>query len=169
MQTGIRDSGDLIWTSAAEVMSMFLAAIPKIIGFAVVLITGCLIVSLIKKGIAALMLKVRFYDLVKRCGCGDFVDKLRAKADSAGFIVLIMLIAVFNTLGLPAASDLPGQLLLRLPNLVAALVYLVIGGLAAEALSSLVRGAFSRDELGIPIWRGRLSTPPSGRFPSLLR
>jgi hypothetical protein len=47
----------------------------------------------------------------------------------------------FDTLGLPAVSNVLQQLLLWLPNLVVALVVLVIGGLAANALSQLVRGA----------------------------
>ena len=52
-----------------------------------------------------------------------------------------MLVVAFDTLGLPAVSQVLQQLLLWLPNLVVALVVLVIGGLAATALSNLVRGA----------------------------
>ncbi len=69
--------------------------------------------------------------------------------DSAGviagivkwFVRLITLVVAFDTLGLPAVSGVLQQLLLWLPNLVVALVVLVIGGLAAKALSQLVRGA----------------------------
>jgi hypothetical protein len=69
--------------------------------------------------------------------------------DSAGviasivkwFVRLITLVVAFDTLGLPAVSGILQQLLLWLPNLVVALVVLVIGGLAANGLSQLVRGA----------------------------
>ena len=47
----------------------------------------------------------------------------------------------FDALGLPAVSDVLRQLLLWLPNVIVALVVLVIGGLATKALSNLVRGA----------------------------
>jgi hypothetical protein len=57
------------------------------------------------------------------------------------FIRLIALVVAFDTLGLPAVSGVLQQLLLWLPNLVVALVVLVVGGLAAGALSRLVRGA----------------------------
>jgi hypothetical protein len=57
------------------------------------------------------------------------------------FVRLITLVVAFDTLGLPAVSNVLQQLLLWLPNLVVALVVLVIGGLAAKALSQLVRGA----------------------------
>jgi hypothetical protein len=70
------------------------------------------------------------------------------KDDSSGviasivkwFVRLITLVVAFDTLGLPAVSNVLQQLLLWLPNLVVALVVLVIGGLAANALSQLVRG-----------------------------
>jgi hypothetical protein len=71
------------------------------------------------------------------------------ETDSAGalatiakwFIRLIVLVVAFDALGLPAVSEVLRQFLLWLPNLVVALVVLVIGGLAAKALSQLVRGA----------------------------
>lgn len=54
----------------------------------------------------------------------------------------------FDALGLPAVSDVLRQLLLWLPNVVVALVVLVIGGLAAVALSRVVRGAAAKSALG---------------------
>lgn len=57
------------------------------------------------------------------------------------FVKLIVLVVAFDALGLPAVSDVLRQLLLWLPNLVVGLVVLVIGGLLANAASSLVRGA----------------------------
>ncbi|MFL6693778.1 MAG: mechanosensitive ion channel family protein, partial [Ramlibacter sp.] len=57
------------------------------------------------------------------------------------FIRLVGLVVAFDALGLPAISDVLRELLLWLPNVVVALVVLVIGGLAARALGNLVRGA----------------------------
>jgi hypothetical protein len=59
------------------------------------------------------------------------------------FVRLIALVVAFDALGLPAVSEVLRQLLLWLPNVVVAMVVLVIGGLAARALSNLVRGAAS--------------------------
>lgn len=105
--------------------------------------------SLIGKGVAALLRGVKFNDLAQRSGFSDFVHRMGVKTDSAGviasvakwFVRLITLVAVFDLLGLPAVSQVLRDLLLWLPNLVVALVVLVIGGLAATALSNLVRGA----------------------------
>jgi hypothetical protein len=59
-------------------------------------------------------------------------------------------VVAFDALGLPAVSDVLRQLLLWLPNVVVALVVLVIGGLAASALSNVVRGAAAKSSLGDP-------------------
>ena len=66
------------------------------------------------------------------------------------FIRLITLVVAFDALGLPAVSDVLRQLLLWIPNVVVGILVLVIGGLAANALSNLVRGATAHAGLGNP-------------------
>jgi mechanosensitive ion channel-like protein len=145
----VQDTGDAFRASLAGALNTFLSAIPRIIGFAVVLIIGWIIASLLARGVQALLHAVRFNDLARRSGFADFVEKMGVRDDSSGvianivkwFVRLITLVVAFDTLGLPAVSNVLQQLLLWLPNLIVALVVLVIGGLAAKALSQLVRGA----------------------------
>ena len=145
----VQDAGDAFRASLAGALNTFLSAIPRIIGFLVVLIVGWIISSLLARGVEALLHAVKFNDLARRSGFADFVQKMGVRDDSAGviasivkwFVRLITLVVAFDTLGLPAVSNVLNQLLLWLPNLVVALVVLVIGGLAANALSRLVRGA----------------------------
>jgi mechanosensitive ion channel-like protein len=144
----VQSTGDAFRASLAGALNTFLSAIPRIIGFAVVLIIGWIISSLLARGVEALLHAVRFNDLARRSGFADFVQKMGVRDDSSGvianivkwFVRLITLVVAFDTLGLPAVSNVLQQLLLWLPNLVVALVVLVIGGLAAKALSQLVRG-----------------------------
>jgi hypothetical protein len=145
----VRDTGDALRASLAGALNTFLSAIPRIIGFAVVLIVGWIISSLLARGVEALLHAVKFNDLARRSGFAGFVQKMGVRDDSSGviagivkwFVRLITLVVAFDTLGLPAVSNVLNQLLLWLPNLIVALVVLVIGGLAANALSRLVRGA----------------------------
>jgi hypothetical protein len=145
----VQDTGDALRASLAGALNTFLSAIPRIIGFAVVLIVGWVISSLLAKGMHALLNAVRFNDLARRSGFADFVQKMGVKDDASGviasivkwFVRLITLVVAFDMLGLPAVSSVLQQLLLWLPNLVVALVVVVIGGLAANALSRLVQGA----------------------------
>jgi hypothetical protein len=149
MPTAITDWSAAMMTSLAAALAMFLSAIPKIIGFAVIVIVGWLLSSLVERGVAAILRAIRFNELATRSGLADFVNKMGTGTDSAGmiglvakwFIRLIALVVAFDALGLPAVSDVLRDLLLWLPNVVVALVVLVIGGLAARALSNLVRGS----------------------------
>jgi hypothetical protein len=144
----VQDTSDAFKASLAGALNTLLSAIPRVIGFAVVLVVGWIISSLFARGVQALLHAVKFNELAHRSGFADFVQKMGVKDDSAGviagivkwFVRLITLVVAFDTLGLPAVSSVLQQLLLWLPNLVVALVVLVIGGLAAKALSQLVRG-----------------------------
>jgi hypothetical protein len=145
----VQSTADAFRGSLAGALNTFLSAIPRVIGFAFVLIIGWFISSLLARGVDALLHAVRFNDLARRSGFAGFVQKMGVRDDSAGviagivkwFVRLITLVVAFDMLGLPAVSTVLQQLLLWLPNLVVALVVLVVGGLAANALSQLVRGA----------------------------
>jgi hypothetical protein len=147
--TAVTDWSAAMMTSLTGAMAMFFAAIPRVIGFLVILIIGWIVASLLEKAVSALLHAVKFNNLAERAGFAGFVQKMGVKTDSSGFLAvivkwfvrLIVLVVAFDALGLPAVSDVLRQLLLWLPNLVVALVVLVIGGLIANALSSLVRGA----------------------------
>src|SRR4029453_1753160 len=91
-------------------------------------------------------------------GFTGFVHNMGLDTDASGaialtakwFIRLIALVVAFDALGLPAVSDVLRQLLMWIPNLVVGIVVLVIGGLAANALGNLVRGATAQADLGNP-------------------
>jgi hypothetical protein len=145
----VQDWGESLRASLAGALAMLLAAIPRILAFVVILLVGWLIASLLAKAVATVLRSIRFNDLAQRAGFAGFVQGMGVRRDSAGviadlakwFVRLIALVVAFDALGLPAVSDVLRQLLLWLPNLVVALVVLVVGGLLAEALGNLVRGA----------------------------
>lgn len=166
MPTQITEWSAALMTSMAAAMAMFFSAIPKILGFLVIVIVGWLIASLVEKGVAALLRAIKFNDLAQRSGLADFVAKMGTRTDSAGmigvvvkwFIRLIALVVAFDALGLPAVSEVLRQLLLWLPNVIVAMVVLVIGGLAARAVSNLVRGATSEAGMGNPDLLARIAS-----------
>ncbi|MEO7912087.1 MAG: small-conductance mechanosensitive ion channel [Roseiflexaceae bacterium] len=145
----ITDWGAAIWASLTGALALLFAAIPRVLGFLIILLIGWIIAGLIATAVGALLRAVRFNDLARRAGISDFVQKMGVGTDPAGlmatiarwFIRLIVLVIAFDALGLPAVSQVLQQFLLWIPNLVVALVILVIAGLAANALGNLVRGA----------------------------
>ncbi len=164
--TFISDWGTALMSSLTEAMAMLFSAIPKILGFLVIILAGWFIASLAEKAVAAVLRTVHFNDLAERSGFADFVRKMGVNTDSSGmiglvvkwFIRLIALVVAFDALGLPAVSDVLRQLLLWLPNVVVALMVLVIGGLAAHALSNVVRGAASEGGLGNPDFLAKVAS-----------
>jgi hypothetical protein len=152
----IYDWGQAIMTSAAAALALFLTAIPKIIGFAVILLIGWLVAGALAGVVAGLLRAVRFNDLAQRSGFSGFVHNMGVQTDASGviatavnwFVRLIVLVVAFDALGLPAVSQVLQQLLLWLPNLVVALMVLVIGGLVANAAYGVVRGATAEAGFG---------------------
>jgi hypothetical protein len=141
--------GAALTTSLATALSLFLGAIPRIIGFLVILVIGWLISGALAAGVAALLRAVRFNVLAQNAGIQGFINNMGLRTDASGllanivkwFVRLIVLVVAFDALGLPAVSQVLQQFLLWIPNLVVAVVVLVIAGLAANALSNLVRGS----------------------------
>jgi hypothetical protein len=158
MQNAIRDWSDALWNAFANAIAILLGAIPKIVAFLVIIIIGWIIASIIAKIINTILNTIRFNDLSERSGFSGFVNNVGLKTDASGFISLvvkwfirlIVLIAAFDALGLPQVSDVLRQFVLWIPNLIVALIIIVIGGLAANALSGLVLGAAKNAQLGNP-------------------
>ena len=154
----ITDWGTAVVSSIALALSMFVTAIPKVIGFALILIIGWLISWAIGAAVATILRTIRFNDLGNRSGITTFVNNMGIRADPSGFVAqivkwfvrLIVLVVAFDALGLPAVSQVFNQMLAWLPNLLVALVVLVIGGIIATAVSDLVRGSSASAGLGNP-------------------
>lgn len=143
-------------TSMSAAMMVMMAAIPKLIAFALILVVGWFVAGLLAKGVAMLLRKVKFNELAQRAGISSFMESMGTDASGflAGvvkwFVRLIAMVVAFDALGLPAVSEFLQQVLLWIPNLIVALVVLVIGGIAAKALSTFVRGTAEKAGIGSP-------------------
>src|SRR5687768_2740544 len=150
--------GAALTTSLAAALSLFLGAIPRIIGFLVIIIIGWLISGALAAAVAAVLRAVKFNVLAQNSGLQGFVNNMGLRTDASGllanivkwFVRLIVLVVAFDALGLPAVSQVLQQFPLWIPNLIVAVVVLVIAGLAANALSNLVRGSTAQAGLGNP-------------------
>jgi hypothetical protein len=164
--TPVREWGDAMMTSLTGALMMFLGAIPRIIAFAVILAVGWFVATLIARGLTAVLRRVDFNGLSERSGFGAFIRRTGAETDPAGavaltakwFVRLVTMAVAFDALGLPAVSQVLQRLLLWLPNLVVALVILVVAGLAAGALARVVRGATAQAGFGNPDLMARITT-----------
>src|SRR5688500_4807553 len=155
--TPVTDLGVAVTTSIAGALALLLSGIPRIIAFLAIIIIGWFIASLVAKLVATILRTIRFNDIAQRSGVSSFVSKMGVKTDAAGvlagivkwFIRLILLVAAFDALWLPAVSDVLRSMLLSLLNVFVALVVLVLSGLAAQVISNRARGVAESAEIEI--------------------
>lgn len=139
--------------SLGAAMSLLFAAVPRVLGFLVILGIGWLVAALIEKLLVATLRAVHFDRFADRAGLAGLARTVQREPSgmlgliAKWFVRLIVLVAAFDALGVPAVSQVLQQLLLWLPNLAVALVVLVIGGIAANALGDLVRRAAARSRM----------------------
>ena len=138
--------GTAIKSSLTGAFAMMFLWLPRIIGFIIILLIGWLISSLIAKAIATALRAIKLNDVVEKVGINT--SRMASGTDAAGIVAaavkwlirFIVLLVAFDILGLPAVSDVLRQFLMWLPNLIVAIVVLVLAGLAARALGNIVRG-----------------------------
>jgi len=131
------------------ILGMMLRGLVKLIAFLLIIVIGWFISSLVAKAVAAVLRKLKINQLFDRMGFADLSRKMGSETDSAQIIAdvvkwlirVVVLVVAFAALGIPAFSVLLTQLLLWLPNLAVAIVVLIVGGLVANALAQIVRGA----------------------------
>lgn len=144
--------------AATDALDAVASILPRILGFLLVLAVGWLLSSLVGRGVRAVLQAAGFDDLARRSGVTAFAERLGARTDPTGMVTvlaqwavrLIALVVAFDLLDLPAVSVLFQRLLLWLPNLAVALVVLVLGGLAANALATAVHRSAAGTKVGSP-------------------
>jgi hypothetical protein len=143
-------------TSLSNALHLLLATIPQIAGALLLLGIGWAIASVAGRAVSALLGRARFNNWVHRSGLGAALGGAGVDTDAIGFVALaakwfirlIALVVAFDALGLSAVADTLRLLLLWLPNLIVALVILVLGGLGANAIYGLVRAGLAPTDVG---------------------
>ena len=131
------------------ILGMIVRGLVKLIGFLVIIVIGWFVSSLVAKAIVAILRTIHFNDLADKLGLGGFARRMATPTDPSQLVAdvvkwlirVITIIVAFAALGIPAFSVVLSQLLLWLPNLAVAIVVLIVGGLAANGIGELVRGA----------------------------
>lgn len=154
MNAQLTDWGQSLMASLSSAMALLFGAVPRVLGFLIILGIGWIVASLIEKLIVTVLRALHFDGFTERAGLAGMVRTVRREPSSMlgliakWFVRLIALVAAFDALGVPAVSQVFRELLLWLPNLAVALVVLVVGGMAANALGDLVRRATARSRIG---------------------
>ena len=154
----LRSFGDSVMVSLTQGLSVLMTFIPVLLGALVVLTVGWLISSvlakLIEKGLVALglervVLRIGADTFLKRTGIFWSMSQIVAEL-SKWFVRLIFVQAAANILGMPQVTAVINSIILYIPNIVVAMILVVIGALIAGFLAGLVRAAITERQWTSP-------------------
>jgi hypothetical protein len=134
------------WNAFATKITAFL---PELIGAIIIFILGWIVARLFKLAVVKLLILVRFDKATDKTGVKGFLNKgniTKAPSEIIGslvywFAMILVIIASLDALGLPIVSDLLNSIFLYIPNVVAAIIVLILGLLLGNLLSAVVRTA----------------------------
>ncbi len=138
----IRDSLDAFIRAIANFLPNILAAI-------VILLVGWIVAKVLKAVVRRGLRLVKFPVLAEKAGIDGFLEKGGVKLSSTDLlavlvywlVMLIVLLTAVNVLRLEMASQLLNQILLYIPNIIVAVIVIVVGLYAASFVAGLVRMA----------------------------
>ncbi len=143
----MKEQLNLFIESSQQFLNEIASALPKIIGAILILIIGWIIAKLVKKGFVKLLNLVKLNYLTKKSGIDKFLEEGGVKVNAIDVIgtllywilMLIVILATLNSLNLTAASTLFNEIMTYIPNIIIAIVLLIIGIYLARMLSQIIK------------------------------
>ena len=150
--------GDAIFLALTGALFDILGFVPRLLGALVILFVGWLVARLVEGLVTRGLRVVRFNHVAQRAEIDEFLNKAGVRLDPAAvvgklaywFLFLIFIGAAFNSFGLTQVNTVINQIVAFLPNVVVALVVLLVGALLANFVGNLVRGASGSARVGDP-------------------
>src|SRR5918992_5402967 len=137
-------------------LSTFLSYIPQLIGALIILIVGYIVAKVLQAVVGRVLQGVGFDGWMERGGIKQFFDRAQTNYTPATvigrlvfwFVFIIFLTMAADALGIPQVSAVLGQLIAYIPNIIAAILILILAALLANFVSGIVRGATGSGILG---------------------
>ena len=150
--------GDAIFVALTGALNDLLLFVPRLLGALAILLVGWLLAKVVEALVAKGLRAVRFNQVADRAELDQFLDRAGVRLDAASvvgklaywFLLLIFVGAAFNAFGLTQVTALINQVIAYLPNVVVALIVLLVGALLAQLAANLVRGASGTARVGDP-------------------
>jgi hypothetical protein len=139
----MKEQLNLFIESSQQFFNEIAIALPRIIGALLVLLIGWIIARVVKRLSVRGLKLIRFNYLTEKSGIERFLEQGGVKVSSIDLIgtliywiiMLVVILATLNSLQLTAASTLFNQIMLYIPNIIVAVLILVIGIYFARLVS----------------------------------
>lgn len=142
----MKEQVQIFLESSQQFLNEIAISLPKIIGAIFILLIGWIIAKLLKKVIVKILKIIRLNKLSEKVGIEKFLKDGGLKATAVDLIgslfywiiMLTVILAVFNSLQLTSAQELFNSIILFIPNIIVALVILLIGLYAAKFIANVL-------------------------------
>jgi hypothetical protein len=142
----MREQFDLILDSLQSSWFQITAYFPRVLTAIVLLILGWLIARTVQRVVVRLLRLARLEAAAEQTGVDDFLVRGGVRFTVVTLIgeifywglILIVAVAVFNLIGLTMSPESVARLTSYVPNVMAALVVLIVGSLGARLIRGLV-------------------------------
>src|ERR671921_610964 len=136
-------------------LSTFLSYIPQLIGALIILIVGYIVAKALQALVGRLLQAIGFDRWMERGGIKQFFDRAETNQTPHSilgqlvfwFVFIIAITMAADALGIPQVSAVLAQLIAYIPNIIAAILILILAALLANFISGIVRGATGSDLL----------------------
>ena len=148
--------------SLSQGLGTFLSYIPVLIGAIVILIVGYIVARILKSVTSKVLQSVGFDGWMERGGIKQFFDRAETQHTPATILGLLVFWFVFiiaitmatSALGISEVSAVFSQLIAYIPQIIAAILILILAALLANFISGIVRGATNSGILGSVAYYG---------------
>lgn len=135
-----------VWETILEQLTGLAAVIPNLIGAIVVILLGWIIAKVVARIFRRLLRSIKVDHLAEKLNEIEIVHKANIKFVPSialskllyYLLLFIFFIAAVDVLGMKAISELMTSIMNYIPNLISALIVLIVGILLADALKNIV-------------------------------
>ncbi len=154
----VQDWGQAILLALTRALSDLMAFVPRLLGALVLLLVGWLISRALEALVAKGLRAVRFNQIADKAEIDQFLATAGVRMDPSSvvgklvywFVMLSFVISAFGALGLSQVEGVLAGIIGFIPNVIVALVILLLGALAANVVANLVRGSVGTARVGDP-------------------
>jgi small-conductance mechanosensitive channel len=140
---------DALFQPLQNALSTFLSYLPQLVGAIVILIIGYIVAKVLQAVVGRVLQAIGFNGWMEKGGIKQFFDRAETNQTPHSilgklvfwFVFIIALTMAADALGIPQVSEVLGQLIAYIPNIIAAILILILAALLANFVSGIVRGA----------------------------
>jgi small-conductance mechanosensitive channel len=131
-----------------DALNAVLTYLPQLVGAIVILIVGYLVAKILQTVVGRVLQAIGFDRWMEQGGIKQFLDRAQTRQTPHSILGLLVFWFVFiiaitmatDALGIPQVSAVLGQLIAYIPNIIAAILILILAALLANFLADVVRG-----------------------------